>query len=139
MKYAFALPKVFIFIAIFFNLIACSSTTSNPDFAITVVGNYQVQYLNLAGTEITPEFLMLIGGSANINLERKETNKVIFNLKTVIRGTTTEIRKEFTLSDAGSGVINVLENGVRIGTHSNNKIDINTQYESGSLLLTANK
>lgn len=134
-----SLPRVFIFIAIFFNLIACSSTTSNPDFATTIAGNYQVQYLNMAGTEITPEFLMLVGGNANITLTKKENSSVLFYLKTVVRGTTTEVNKEFSLSDAGSGAINILENGKRIGTYSNKKIDISTQYESGLLSLTANK
>ena len=116
-----------------------NSSTAVPDLTTTVMGNYKLSYLNLAGTEITPDFLMLVGGNSVIQLSKKDTKNIILYLKTVIRGTTTEVNKEFSLVDAGNNVINILENGILIGTYQNGKIDIKTTYDKGILSLIANK
>lgn len=122
-------------------IFGCSSNTSNavPDLTTTVVGNYKLSYLNLAGTEITPDFLMLVGGTSVVQISKKDAKTISLYLKTVIRGTTTEVNKELSLVDAGNGVINVLENAMLIGTYQNGKIDIKTTYDKGILLLIATK
>ncbi len=130
-----------ILLLMLFTIFGCSSNTSSaiPDLTATVMGNYKLSYLNLAGTEITPDFLMLVGGTSVVQVSKKDTKTIILYLKTVIRGTTTEVNKELSLVDAGNAVINILENGVLIGTYQNSKIDIKTTYDKGILSLIANK
>ncbi len=132
------MPILFLLLLAIFG---CSSSTSSavPDLTTTVVGNYKLSYLNLAGTEITPDFLMLVGGISVVQVNKKDTKTITLYIKTVIRGLTTEVNKEFYLVDAGNGVINILENGVRIGTYQNGKIDIKTTYDKGTLSLIASK
>jgi hypothetical protein len=132
--------RVQVWLWLFCCFIACDSTnSSSPDLAATVEGNYQLVYLNLAGTEITPDFIMLVGGSTVITAKKKTTDQIELALKVVVRGTTTETTKKFSLSDAGNKAINILEAGVRVGTYSNGQLDINTTFEGGTLKLIAKK
>ncbi len=135
----FLIKKGSLFLLLLFALGACKSSETAPDFAQNMAGQYGLEYLNLAGTEITPQFMALVGGTAVVTVEKKADSKISLYVKSVVRGNTTEVQKEFTLSDAGSGAANVLEAGKRVGTFTNSKIDISTMHNGGVFALTAKK
>lgn len=119
---------------LFLALQGCSDKTEAPDLAAKIVGSYTITLLQV-GTQpaIT---LPQTGVTAGFTFSKLSTTSVNGQMTTNIQGRTSVFPfGTVTLTDAGGGVVNLIDNGVNIGTASSNSLNISGVADDGTRLV----
>lgn len=130
------MKKIAFFLLMTLVSFACSKTAEQPDLADAVAGDYGVTTISV-DNQTTSLANGNVGISMRLTLSKTGTNKV--NMQSLVHIQGSGYQSDFTevtLIDAGSGRVNMIDNGKTIGTIKiNEEIELDGMSDQGQRII----